>query len=273
MTSPILYDTHMHTPLCKHARGEPEAYAAHAEKRGLKGIIFACHAPLPNGRSKHLRMEITQFEKYVELVDRARQAWQGRVDVRLGLESDYYPGVERWLEEVHGKADLQHIIGSVHPDHPEYKNQYYRGDAVSFYQTYYDHLARSAETGLFDTLGHPDVVKHLFPQKWDVTLIMDDVRHALDRIAKTGVAMELNTSGLTKTVKEMSPGRLILEAMLTRGIPVVVNSDAHDPHRVAADFEAAFDLLLEVGYTETNFFLQRQRQTVEIAAAKASLIR
>ena len=24
---PMLYEMHMHTPLCKHARGEPEEYA------------------------------------------------------------------------------------------------------------------------------------------------------------------------------------------------------------------------------------------------------
>ena len=39
MTEPVLYEQHMHTPLCKHARGEPGDYAAVAEQRGLKGIV------------------------------------------------------------------------------------------------------------------------------------------------------------------------------------------------------------------------------------------
>jgi hypothetical protein len=41
----LFYDSHMHTPLCKHAWGEPEEYAQQALKAGLKGIIFTCHCP------------------------------------------------------------------------------------------------------------------------------------------------------------------------------------------------------------------------------------
>ena len=37
---PTLFDSHMHTPLCKHAVGEPEDYAEQALAEGLKGIIF-----------------------------------------------------------------------------------------------------------------------------------------------------------------------------------------------------------------------------------------
>ena len=53
--APLLYESHSHTPLCKHARGEPEEYAAVAEARGLKGIIFTCHCPLPDGISHGFR--------------------------------------------------------------------------------------------------------------------------------------------------------------------------------------------------------------------------
>ena len=38
-TGAILYETHMHTPLCKHARGKPAEYAAAARERRLAGII------------------------------------------------------------------------------------------------------------------------------------------------------------------------------------------------------------------------------------------
>ena len=41
----MLYEMHMHTPLCKHAIGEPEEYAAMAERRGLAGIAVTCHNP------------------------------------------------------------------------------------------------------------------------------------------------------------------------------------------------------------------------------------
>ncbi|MCP4288071.1 MAG: histidinol-phosphatase, partial [Gammaproteobacteria bacterium] len=59
-TKPILYETHLHTPLCKHATGRPEEYAAVAERRGLKGIIVTCHNPTNDGWSPQTRMNLEQ---------------------------------------------------------------------------------------------------------------------------------------------------------------------------------------------------------------------
>lgn len=271
--TPILYDTHMHTPLCKHARGEPEEYAATAEARGLKGIIFTCHNPDPDGWASRYRMDMSQFEEYVALIHRARETWAGRVDVRLGLESDYVPGKEPFLAKLHAKAEFHHILGSVHPGLKDYKDIYWHEDVLEFQKTYFEHLAMAAETGLFDTLSHPDLIKNVFPAQWNIERLLDDIRRNLDRIARTGVAMELNTSGLHKEIREMNPSPLMLAEMWERRIPVVIGSDAHDPKRVAADFEQAFEMLESAGYTHTSFFLDRQRQDVEIAKARQSLVR
>jgi histidinol-phosphatase (PHP family) len=268
---PILYETHMHTPLCKHAKGDPEEYAAVAEQRGLKGIIVTCHNPTNNGWSPEVRMSIDQFQDYVALVERARQAWAGRVDVRLGLESDYVPGMEPWLKRLHGMAEFHHILGSVHAPLQCYQDRYLNGDMLAFQRTYYEHLAMAAETGLFDTLAHPDLVKNVKPSEWKLKRLLDDIRRALDRIATAGVAMELNTSGLNKAVREMNPGRTILEEMHQRNIPVVVGADAHEPKRVAANYEDALDLLQEVGYRHVNIFLNRERHEIDIDTVRRSL--
>ena len=124
MPVPLLYESHSHTPLCKHAHGTPQEYAAAAAARGLKGIIFTCHCPLPDGISAGVRMAPEQYEHYVELVAEARAAFAGRVDVRLGLESDYYPGVEPWLEKLHARHPLHHVLGSVHMQVPEYRARF-----------------------------------------------------------------------------------------------------------------------------------------------------
>lgn len=269
--TPILYDSHMHTPLCKHAQGQPEEYAAAAEKKGLKGIIFTCHNPGPDGWSTRVRMSLDQFDTYVALVERARAMWHGHVDVRLGLESDYFPGMEPFLADLHQRADFNHILGSVHPQLPYYREVYDRGHAIEYFQTYFKHLAQAAESGLFDTLAHPDLVKNVYPQQWQVESLMDDIKRALDRIAQSGVAMELNTSGLNKKVREINPGREILAEMQQRDIPVVLGSDAHEPGRVAADFDQALVALGEVGYTAVHFYINRQRQTIPITDAVNSL--
>ncbi|MEZ5413223.1 MAG: histidinol-phosphatase HisJ family protein [Opitutaceae bacterium] len=271
MSVPLLYESHCHTPLCKHAYGDPVEYAAQAERRGLKGIIFTCHCPLPDGISAGVRMSPDQYEDYIALVTAARNQFAGRVDVRLGLESDYFPGTEQWLERLHAKVPLHHVLGSVHMQVPEYRARYFIGDWFEYQKTYFKHLAESAETGLFDTLAHPDLVKNEAPHAWIWSRIEPFVERALDRIAATGVAMELNTSGRQKAIPEFNPNPAMLRLMRERDIPVVLGADAHVPQRVSEGYEDAMQSLLEAGYTEINFFLDRQRQTVPIADALKSL--
>ena len=269
---PFLYESHMHTPLCKHAQGEPEAYAAVAEQRGLAGIIVTCHNPTENDAvTPHVRMRVDQFDEYVGMVDRARRAWAGRVDVRLGIESDFLPGQETWLARLHDRAEFNHVLGSVHPQMQIYQERYLNGDVRAFQRQYFTHLAEAAESGLFDTLSHPDIVKTVHPKKYQVAPLLDHIRGCLDRIAKTGIAMELNTSGLQKSYPEMNPGPAILSEMRARGIPVVLGADAHDPSRVGANYPDALDLLEAAGYAQISFFLNRKRQDVAISAVRESL--
>lgn len=246
-------------------------YAAAAEQAGLKGIIFTCHCPLPDGLSASVRMNPLQYELYHRMIAEAREQFAGRLDVRVGLESDYLPGIEPWLENLHGRRPLNHVLGSVHPQLGDYRNRFYHGDDFAFQQTYFQHVAEAAETGLFDTMAHPDLVKNMPPQSWDFDRIQPDIARMLDRVAATGVAMELNTSGVNKALPEMNPGTAMLTMMHERGIPVVIGADAHVPHRVADGYREALQTLQAVGYENVHVFLEREPHAIAIDAALASL--
>ncbi len=271
MSIPVMYETHSHTYLCRHATGEPNDYVKVAQQRGLKGIFFTCHNPIPGGRGVNVRMSCEELPVYLNLVEELRQAWLGRMDVRLGLESDFFPGAESWLEELHQKAAFNYILGSVHPQIKEYIQRYRTGSTLDYQRTYFQHLAEAAETGLFNSISHPDIIKNMNPDEWQISRVMDEIKRSLDRIASTGVAMELNTSGVNKEIPEMNPGRDILEQMRLRNIPVVLGGDAHHPSTVGASFPAALDLLEEVGFSHINIFLERKRHEIDIAEARASL--
>jgi histidinol-phosphatase (PHP family) len=271
MPARLLYESHCHTPLCHHAIGEPDEYAAVALRRGFKGITFTCHCPLPDGFSARVRMAPEQFDDYVAMIHATRDRFAGRLDVRLGIESDYYPGVEPWLEKLHARVPLSHVLGSIHYQVSDYRNLYYTGDVRAYQELYFDHLARSAESGLFDTLAHPDLIKNESVADWDFERLRETIARALDRIAATGVAMELNTSGLLKLYPEMNPSPAMLAMMHERGIPVVIGADAHDPERVGDGYEEALKLLEQTGYREVSYFIDRKRQTLEIQAALESL--
>ncbi len=271
MLPPLLYESHMHTPLCRHAIGLPGEYAAVAERKGFKGIIVTCHAPMPDGYGSHIRMAVHEFDRYVELVREAAEQWRGRVEILLGLESEYVPGYEGWIQELHGRAHFHHVLGSVHQHAGEYLAEYFAGSWPDFQRTYFRHLAEAAETGLYDTISHPDLVKNQHPGEWNRARVWDDVLAALDRIAATGTAMELNTSGKNKLVREMNPGPEMLAAMCARGIPVVIGADAHEPRRVGDAYAEALRNLRAAGYGEVSYFIDRQRRNVGIEDALASL--
>ncbi|HSJ03133.1 MAG: histidinol-phosphatase [Verrucomicrobium sp.] len=263
-STPVYFDSHMHTTLCKHAWGEPEEYARRAIEQGLKGIIITCHSPMPQDFWPHVRMADAQFDEYVALVEKCRQQFEGQLEVRLGLESDYFPGYERWAEKLHQRADFHYILGSVHWQGPEYRERFEDGSVEDFRRNYFDNLAASAETGLFDSLAHPDLIKNYHSSEWRYAEWVEDIAAALDRIARTGVAMELNTSGLYKSYPEMNPSPPMLKLMCERGIPVVIGSDSHKPSRVAENFITGLGLLQEVGYTQVSLFKNRVREDLLI---------
>lgn len=212
-----------------------------------------------------------EFDVYVAMVARAQKVFAGKLDVRLGLESDYCPGLEPWLEKLHRRAPLHHVLGSVHYQMGFYRKLYFSGDVFAYQKTYYEHLAMAAESGLFDTLSHPDLIKNESPVEWHFPRIKPFIEASLDRIAATGVAMELNTSGLLKSLPEMNPGRAQLRLMRERNIPVVIGADAHRPERVGAKYVSALEELRNVGYTEVSVVLDRRRHAIPIDQALASL--
>lgn len=267
----LVYDCHMHTPLCKHAWGEPEEYAEQAIKAGLKGIVFTCHCPMPDGYWPTVRMAMEEFDAYVDMVQRAAKAYRGKIDVLLGMESEFFPGCESWIRELHQRAPFHFVLGSVHWQAKEYLAKFETGTIEGFRRTYFNHLADSAESGLYDCLGHPDLVKNYHPDSWCFAILKDQVVKSLDRIAATGVAMELNTSGLNKSYSEMNPGKEMLAMLAARKIPIVLGSDAHRPVRVGEHFVTALNVLKEVGYDKVSHFINRQRVDLKIDDALASI--
>ena len=226
---------------------------------------------MPNGFSSHVRMAADEIDEYAELIQEAAEQWRGRVDVRMGLEADFFPGYESWLERQLSSHDFHYVLGSVHPQLSEYKQEFWSDDPVENQKAYFDMLAKAAETRLFDCLAHPDLIKNETAADWLPERILPHILRALDRIAATGVAMELNTSGANKVVAEMNPFPAMLAEIRAREIPVVIGADAHVPNRVGDRYEGALDLLCEAGFSEVSLFLSRQRRAISIELARQTL--
>ena len=69
----MLADYHIHTPLCRHAHGAPEEYAAEAVRKGVPEICFTDHSPAPEGLEQY-GMRMDEFPAYQEAVFRCRES-------------------------------------------------------------------------------------------------------------------------------------------------------------------------------------------------------
>jgi histidinol-phosphatase (PHP family) len=260
-------DYHTHTPLCKHAEGHPREYAAAAQRLGLPEIGFSDHSPMRN-YFDDWRMGWEEFPSYLEMVDEARADFP-TLPIRLGLEVDYLEGGEAWIEELSKAADFDCLIGAVHyiapgwdVDNPKHISRFTDSTVEEIWAMYFRLYEKAIRTGLFDFMAHPDLPKKFGHRPTgDLRRYYDPIIQAL---ADTGTAFEINTAGLRKDVREMYPARQFLELAHTANIPLLINSDAHAPGEVGADFDKAIALAKEVGYTETLRFEKRKRHSLAL---------
>jgi len=261
-------DYHMHTPLCRHATGEPVEYAAHALKAGLAEIGFTDHSPMRQDDFDNWRMRADQLDDYVEKVRQAQRE-HPRLAIKLALEVDYLPGHEEWIRELAGRHPWDYFIGSVHYvsdhwdlDNPAKLSEWKTRDATEVWTTYFERLTMAAETGLFEIIGHADLPKkfRFYPDR-DLTAVF---QRFLGAAARHEVAIELNTAGVRKECREIYPSLHILKLAFQTGVAITFGSDAHAPEEVGMNFAEAVQLAREAGYTRYCRFAGRQRQWAQL---------
>ena len=263
----MIADYHMHTPLCKHAVGEPEEYARRALERGIEEIGFSDHAPMPPSYDPDFRMAEAQFPEYVEKVRRCREAFP-QLSIKFGVEADFHPGTEDYVREFLARGGFDYVIGSVHYigdwpfDNPEHARRFETCDVYETYARYYDLVARLARTGMYDILGHPDVVKKFGYRPSRDTSELE--RRALEAVAAAGMALDVNTSGLRRPAREIYPSLRLLRRARELGIGITFGSDAHEPRHVGEDFGKAVALAREAGYTHFRRYARRAYELVPL---------
>jgi len=259
-------DYHMHTPLCRHAVGEPEEYARRAVELGLTEIGFSDHSPMLQDDFDNWRMNLSQLDEYVKKVRRAQKLFP-RLTIRLALEVDYLPGHEDWIRQLAARHPWDYFIGSVHYvsdswaiDDPSKLSEWKHRDSREVWSIYFERLAMAADSQLFEIIGHADLPKkfgHQAPA--DAASLYGPF---LDAVKRSGTAIELNTAGLRKDCKEIYPSRDILQLAFQKGVPITFGSDAHAPGEVGMNFTEAVELARGVGYQDCWRFEQRKRAAV-----------
>jgi histidinol-phosphatase (PHP family) len=267
--SPLpLVDYHVHTARCGHAVGPMERYVERAIAAGLAEIGFSDHLYLywlpAERRDPELAMAEWELDYYIQDIYRCRERYAADVTIRLSTEADFIPGHERELETILRRYEWDYVVGSVHfvdgwgMDDSRYVDGYQRWDIDALHDRYFDLVGQAAETGLFDVMGHADLVKK-FGHRPSADQAENHARLA-ERFARAGMCVELNTSGLRKPCAEVYPGQGLLRTCRAAGVPTTFASDAHAPTDVAADFDRAASLMRAAGYERYVAFAGRRRE-------------
>lgn len=260
-------DLHNHTILCNHATESVDEYVQRAIELGIDEYGFADHAPM-NYDPKY-RMNILQKQQYEKWVLDAKEKYKDKIKVLLGYEVDYLDGYI--LDEVI-KSKVDYLIGSVHFlrnksdmwsfDNPEFIGVYKSKDIDTIWVEYFDAIKAMAKTGLFDIVGHFDLIKVFkFLPKKDIKLIAKD---ALLEIKKSNMVLEINPAGLRKPINETYPSKQLLELAFELQIDITFGSDAHSVEQVGFMYDKSLLLAKEVGYEKCISFENRDKKIILI---------
>ena len=266
MTSHLKFDYHTHHYRCGHARGKIRDYIEAAIKGGLDMIGISDHSPYfaseEDQLHPHIAMGKSSFSEYVSEVLQLKEEYKGKIDVLLGVESDFFPEHINIYRQQLEQYPFDYIIGSVHTvnDISIFNRTRWDGlterEKIETKETYFHLIEQSAKSGLFQILGHIDAMKGFYPAFCSIQT--DAVEQTLKVIGEHDIAIEINTSGSTKDCGGWYPSDEILEKGLHYGVNVTFGSDAHDAERVGDDFELVRKRLKEIGYKEWAYFKEKK---------------
>ena len=83
-------------------------------------------------------------------------------------------------------------------------------------------------------------------------------------VAKGGLAIEINTGGLRKACKELTPSAELIKEAVDLKIPLTLGSDAHRAEDVAHYLPEVIEMIKGFGVREIVYFEKRRPVTVRI---------
>ena len=254
-------DAHMHTDLSPDSAVPIDVYAAAALERGIAEIAITDHVDFEPGAPA---FGYSTFADRERVVRGAAERWgpQG-VQIRFGVELTYDRSWEADIRAHLAQHAYDFTIGSVHDrvDSPYSRRRveaWIEGRSLAeIVAPSFDEVEAAARSGLFDAIGHIDVVKrYLFPHVKPAALeaapeLYEPILRAL---VESGTALEVNTSGLRYAIGVTFPH----PAIVTRfhelgGRAVTVGSDAHRADQLSWGLGDGYAIAAEAGFTELTF--------------------
>lgn len=269
-------DNHIHTGVSRDCKETVSSCCQAAVRRDLTEIVFTNHVMLKY--PDYLMTDTQLLREWQEI--QIQQALYPGLCIRLGLELDYYAGMEHELQSLITRYEdvierpFDCILGSVHA----LGGVLFSSEQGAFellqthtiedvFREYFRLNRMAAESGLFTVIAHPDLVKkytHQLHPPVPIAVYTQERYAFLETIIKHNITLEINTKGRYMPVGEMYPARgMLAEYVQLCGAKdarpaVVLSSDAHRARDIGRDFHLAANYLRSVGINEFVRFERRE---------------
>ncbi|WP_277552971.1 PHP domain-containing protein [Halobaculum limi] len=209
-----------------------------ATEAGLDGVGFADHCTLTRDpqwrrqRNRYARNFDRTYDRRRAVLSSLRADYD--VDIYDAVEVDYEPGLEERIRSFLDEAGFDYALGSVH-----YVGEY---SVFSFQDfstpdtpspevmvaDYYETVASLVESELFNVAAHVDVVE-AHPQLTGLRT-PDQIERVADAFTRSRTIPEVNAKRVGRSGgPDFHPSGDLLDALVDRGVPFTLGTDAHDP--------------------------------------------
>jgi histidinol-phosphatase (PHP family) len=242
-------DLHIHPSYSIDAEPSIDRYCLRAEEIGLKVIGFSTHYDVNPLREVSdpfmivdgvkVRVDDKTLGRYIDDCRKARVRYPG-LRILIGLEVDYFPGVEADIFKKRSQFDFDYLIGSVHcidgvllSDSRDNVSGAVEDPLRKLADGYFDLLYQVADCGLFDVIGHADYYLRRGVEVYGPD-IMEIHRQRLAKVVKAAVStntgFEINTSAPRHGGDIFYPHPDFLKQAIELG--ATINSIGSDSHAI-----------------------------------------
>ncbi|MCM3593006.1 histidinol phosphate phosphatase domain-containing protein [Brevibacillus borstelensis] len=209
----------------------------------------------------------TSIDAFVSFIQEQKPIWESDgIDLRLGIEADYFSGGEAVLAPLIRQYPWDHVIGSVHFvggwgfDNPDTQSRFAETDLRLLYRDVFQTVEEAISSGLFDIIAHLDNLK-VFGHRPEEEQLLPYYQRIAQLLRQHDTATEINTGLFYRyPVKEMCPSPSFLRVLREQGVPITTSSDAHFPDHLGSFLPEARKALKAAGYTEIVTFEKRVRR-------------
>lgn len=228
---------HTHTTRCHHANGLDEDYVKSAIQAGFQILGFSDHSPWKYNSNfvSHMRMELHMFQDYKKSILSLKEKYKDQIDIKLGLECEYFEEYMPWLKEFIIEEELDYIIFGNHYNTSDENRKYfgtlcYNKEGLLKYK---EKCIKGMETGLYSYLCHPELFMRSYPKFDDYCKgISEEICLAAKHYQ---IPLEYNLTGLLYNHKygvENYPHHKFWEIAKDTKNECIIGVDAHDPRQL-----------------------------------------